>query len=130
MEKIPLKVSDKIEINLSKGLHNVLVDKIIKNFCPYYTPNGKLIYIGDTKKKWTYFDEEELEKLGITIKDLHGKMPDVIVYFTQKKWLILIEAVTSHGPINPKRKIELEELFSKSKAGLVFITAFLDKKTC
>ncbi len=128
MQKIPLRVSDNIEINLSKGLHNILIDKIIKEFCPYYTPNAKLIYIGDTQKKWAYFDKDELEKVGVTIDDLHGKMPDVIVYFTQKKWLVLIEAVTSHGPIDPKRKIELEKLFSKSKAGLVFITSFLDKK--
>ncbi|MDP1994972.1 MAG: BsuBI/PstI family type II restriction endonuclease, partial [Ignavibacteria bacterium] len=78
---------------------------------------------------WAYFNEQELKKLGVIIKDGHGKMPDVIVYFTKKKWLILIEAVTSHGPINPKRKIELEELFIKSKVGLVFITAFLNKKT-
>ena len=41
---------------------------------------------------------------------------------------MLIEAVTSHGPMNEKRKIELKELFKKSKYGLVFVTAFLDKK--
>ncbi len=129
MEKIPLRVSDNVEINLSKGLHNILIDKIIKEFCPYYTPNAKLIYVGDTQKKWAYFDKVELEKIGVTIEDLHGKMPDVIVYFTQKRWLVLVEAVTSHGPIDPKRKIELEKLFSKSKAGLVFISAFLDRKS-
>lgn len=129
LEKIPLRVSENFEINLSKGLHNVLIDKIINEFCPHYTPNAKLIYIGDTKKKWAYFNKEELEKLGVTFDNLHGKMPDVIVYYAKKRWLVLIEAVTSHGPIDPKRKIELEELFSKSKAGLVFITAFLDKKS-
>jgi hypothetical protein len=50
------------------------------------------------------------------------------VYFTEKNWLVLIEVVTSHGPINPKRKIELEQLFKDSKAGLVFVTAFLTRK--
>ncbi|MFA6978222.1 MAG: BsuBI/PstI family type II restriction endonuclease [Ignavibacteriaceae bacterium] len=129
MEKIPLRVADKVEINISKGGQNVLVEKIVNVFCPLHTPGSKLIYIGDAKIKWAYFNGLELKKLGVVIKDEHGKMPDVIVYFTKKKWLILIEAVTSHGPINPKRKIELEELFSKSKAGLVFITAFLTKKT-
>ncbi len=87
------------------------------------------MYIGDAKSKWSYFDEKGLKKLGIEIKDFHGKMPDVIVYYTRKNWLILIEAVTSHGPIDPKRKIELEELFFNSKVELVFITTFLDKKT-
>ena len=65
--------------------------------------------------------------LGVTI-DAHGKMPDVIVHFTEKKWLVLIEAVTSHGPINPKRKTELKNLFKSSTIPLVMVTAFLSRK--
>jgi hypothetical protein len=42
--------------------------------------------------------------------------------------LIIVEAVTSHGPINPKRRLELQRLFSNSTAGLVFVTAFLTRK--
>ncbi len=59
----------------------------------------------------------------------HGKMPDVVVHFTSKNWLVLIEAVTSHGPVNPKRRKELSELFTTSKAGLVYVTAFADRRT-
>jgi hypothetical protein len=40
-----------------------------------------------------------------------------------------IEAVTSHGPVNPKRRKELKELFAGSKVGLVYVTAFLDRRT-
>ena len=61
--------------------------------------------------------------------DEHGKMPYVVIYYAERNWLVLIEAVTSHGPINAKRKIELENLFKHSKVGLVFITAFLDRKS-
>jgi len=50
------------------------------------------------------------------------------VHFAEKNWLVLIEAVTSHGPMNPKRLVELKELFAGSKAGLVFVTAFLDRR--
>jgi len=39
----------------------------------------------------------------------------------------LIEAVTSHGPVNPKRRQELKKLFAGSSAGLVFVTAFIDR---
>ena len=42
---------------------------------------------------------------------------------------VLIEAVTSHGPVNPKRREELQDLFSASSAGLVFVTAFEDRRT-
>jgi hypothetical protein len=65
--------------------------------------------------------------LGLEIEE-HGKMPDVAVHHTEKNWLVLIEAVTSHGPVNPKRRRELKELFSRSTAGLVFVTAFLDRR--
>jgi hypothetical protein len=37
--------------------------------------------------------------------------------------------VTSHGPVNPKRHQELIKLFAGSKIGVVFVTAFLDRRT-
>lgn len=55
-------------------------------------------------------------------------MPDVVVHFTKENWLVLIEAVTSHGPVNPKRVTELKALFAGSKVGLVFVTAFLNRR--
>jgi len=67
-----------------------------------------------------------LKEIGVTI-EAHGKMPDIMVYIQEKNWLVLIEAVTSHGPVNPKRRNELKMLFKASKAGLVFVTAFLDR---
>jgi hypothetical protein len=54
-------------------------------------------------------------------------MPDVVVHLPERNWLVLIEAVTSHGPVNPKRHNELKELFGGSTAGLVFVTAFLTR---
>ncbi len=56
-------------------------------------------------------------------------MPDVVVHFVAKNWLLLVEAVTSHGPVSPKRMSELKALFAGSKAGLVFVTAFPNRKT-
>ena len=74
------------------------------------------------------FDRGYLEALGVAIEE-HGKIPDVVVHFSKRNWLVLIEAVTSHGPVNPKRLAELRHLFQSSKAGLVFVTAFLSRKT-
>ena len=55
-------------------------------------------------------------------------MPDVLVHFTKQNWLVLIEAVMSHGPVSPKRLTELKTLFAGSEAGLVFVTAFLNRR--
>jgi hypothetical protein len=40
----------------------------------------------------------------------------------------LIEAVSSHGPVSPKRRDDLEKLFGSANATLVFVSAFLDRK--
>ena len=127
MARIPIQIAEGHRITLSPGGQNVLIKEIIEEFAPRFTPGGKLIYIGDTDEKFAYFDRESLSTLGVEVED-HGKIPDVIIHFTEKDWLILIEAVTSHGPINPKRKIELEKLFKHSRAGLVLVTAFLSRK--
>ena len=127
MQLIPVRWNN-TDICLSPGGQNVLVKKIIEEFCSCFTPGGKMIYVGDTHEKWAYFDKDALTALGVSV-DEHGKMPDIIVYDEERGWLVLIEAVTSHGPVNPKRHKELKELFAGSSAGLVFVTAFLDRKT-
>ena len=127
MRRLPVQLANGQEIRLSPGGQNVLVKKILDDFCPLFTPGGRIVYLGDTQAKWAYFDSSALTVLGLEIEE-HGKMPDVAVHHTEKNWLVLIEAVTSHGPVNPKRRRELKELFSRSTAGLVFVTAFLDRR--
>lgn len=50
-----------------------------------------------------------------------------MIYHTTKQWLVLIEAVTSHGPIDPKRRQELKQLFGVAQVGLVYVTTFLTR---
>lgn len=127
MKRIPVTVAPGKNITLSPGGQNVLVEQVIKEFCPRFTPGGKLIYVGDTDEKWAYFDKEALADLGVMI-EAHGKMPDLVVYYSDKGWLILIEAVTSHGPVDPKRRGELEALFGGARSDLVMVTTFLTRK--
>jgi len=127
MQRIPLDLAPGATIRLSAGGQNVLIQRIIREFCQRFTPGAKPIYVGDTNKKWAYFDHTYLQTLGVSVEE-HGKMPDVVVHFRERNWLVLIEAVTSHGPVSPKRLTELKNLFASSKAGLVFVTAFLDRR--
>lgn len=124
---IPVQTADGIELALTPGEHSELIRLIIEDFAPRFTPGAKLIYAGDTGAKLGFFDKEALKDLGIEV-DSHGKMPDVILHFTEKNWLILVESVTSHGPVDGKRHKELSELFAKSTAGLVYVTAFPGRK--
>jgi hypothetical protein len=54
-------------------------------------------------------------------------MPDVVLYDPKRNWLLLIESVTSHGPVGAKRHAELARLFVHATAGLVYVTAFCNR---
>ncbi len=123
MKMIPVTLPDGSEIQLTAGGQNKLIKQVIEEFCPRYTPNGKVIYLGDAGSKLTIEEKDALEELGIEL-DVHGKAPDVIVHMQDRNWLFIIEAVTSHGPIDVKRHNELKEIFKNCDAGLVFVTAF------
>jgi hypothetical protein len=120
---VPVVIASNKVIKLSPGEHSELIKSIIEGFAPRFAPRSILIYAGDTGDKWGYFDKEKILELGIEI-DAHGKMPDVVLYNVERKWIIVIEAVTSHGPVDSKRHRELARLFNKASAALIFITAF------
>ncbi len=126
MSRIPIVIEGEVK-TLSPGGQNLLIEKIINEFAPCFTPGGKILYVGDTDEKFAHFNETALADLGVTV-DSHGKIPDVIIHFTANDWLVLIEAVTSHGPINSKRKKELETIFRSAKIPLVMVTTFLSRK--
>lgn len=123
MQKLPVTLATGETIRLSPGKHSELIKAIVEEFAPRFVPRGVLIYVGDTGDKWGYFDRERLGALGVNL-DGHGKMPDVVLYYPGKKWLLLVESVTSHGPVDGKRHEELTQLFAGTKAGLVYVTAF------
>jgi len=121
--RIPVEIAEGKEITLSPGEHSELIRAIIEDFAPRFAPGSVLIYAGDTGDKWGYFNAALLGKLGVHV-DSHGKMPDVALHFREKDWLLLVESVTSHGPVDGKRHAELAKLFAKSTAGIVYVTAF------
>jgi hypothetical protein len=124
--RISVKIAGDCKITLSPGEHSDLIRAIIEDFASRFAPGSVLVYAGDTGEKWGYFDAVLLSELGVDV-DSHGKMPDVILYDTERNWLLLIEAVTSHGPVDAKRHAELSKLFITSKAGLVYVTAFQNR---
>lgn len=127
MEMIPLKLNDGTNLILSPGAHSQLIKDIIVEFGPRFVPEAEVIYIGDTGAKEDHFKKERLAELGVTV-DRKGKLPDVVLYWQKRDWLLLIESVTSHGPVDGKRHGELAKLFANAKPGLVYVTAFPDRK--
>lgn len=125
---IPVQIAPNKKIKLSPGAHSELIRAIIEDFAPRFVPGSVLVYAGDTGDKWGYFDATLLKTLGLVV-DSHGKMPDVVLYYPEPNWLLIVESVTSHGPVNAKRHAELASLFSRSTAGIVYVTAFPNRAT-
>lgn len=127
INKIPVKINGQI-FSFSGGKHNQLQKAIIEEFASRFAPNSECLYVGDTTQKDLVKSEKRLKEIGFAIS-LHDKMPDVIIYSEEKKWLYFIEAVTSVGPMEPKRIKELMEMTKNVKVQRIFITAFPDFKT-
>lgn len=124
IHKIPVVVDGK-KLVFSPGEHNELQKLIIEEFGSRFAKDSKLLYVGDTTDKYLYRLDKELESIGIPFSQ-QDKLPDVVLFDEQKNWIFLCEAVTSHGPISPKRHIELEKMLKYCSAGKVYVTCFLD----
>ena len=128
MDMVQVRVRDGQSVVLSPGAHNELIRAIIEDMAPRFMPGATLVYIGDTGDKWGFFDKELAAQLGLNV-EVHGKMPDVVLWQEANNWLVLVESVTSHGPVDSKRHIELRKLFASASADMVYISAFPDKRT-
>lgn len=128
MEMISASLPSGADVLLSPGGQNPLIKRLVEEFCPRFTPAGKVIYIGDAQNKFVFHDRGAFDALGLDL-DEHGKMPDLIVLDENQEWLFLIEAVTSHGPMDPMRKSDLSSMFSAAGIGMVYVTAFEDRQS-
>ena len=127
MRKMPVRINNK-DFTFSPGKHNQLQKAVIEEFAPRFAPNSECLYVGDTIRKDMVKETEKLSQLGFEIT-LHDKMPDVVLYREDKNWIYFIEAVTSVGPMDPKRIVEIEAMTGKVTAGKIYVTAFLDFRT-
>lgn len=123
--RMPLELPDGKVVTLSPGKHNEVQVAVIDQFAALFAHDSVLTYLGDTEKKDLYINEEAINELGIKLD--HDKLPDVVLYNSKLKWIYLIEAVTSHGPMTPKRVVELQEMFSGCNCELIFVSAFPDR---
>jgi type II restriction enzyme len=120
---VAVTLPDGSRLTLSPGEHNQLQAKVIALFAPQYASGALLLYPGDTADKDLYIASQQLIEIGIPVSE-HDKLPDLILYLPEKKWLYLIEVVTSHGPMTPKRIVELNAMLKDCSAGKIFVTAF------
>ncbi len=123
MARIPVRMPDGSEVHLSAGGQNVLIKKMVEEFCPIFIPGGIVLFIDDTDKAMGDVVSSTMKRLNIDIPE-HGKAPDLIVWDDNKGWLFLMEACSTHGPIDVVRKRELRRLFKGAKGSPVYVSCF------
>ena len=126
-ETIPVTLPDGATLTLSPGRHNDLQRAIVESFLPTFAPGATVLYLGDTDKKSLHVENVALDAIGVPMS-AHDKLPDVVAHDTTRSWLFLCEAVTSHGPVSPKRYFELEADLRNCSANRVYVSAFPDFK--
>ncbi|MGB8992661.1 MAG: BsuBI/PstI family type II restriction endonuclease [Desulfobaccales bacterium] len=127
LKMVPVKLPTGKNILLSPGKHNELQAAIIEQFGPRFAPGSQVVYIGDTARKTLHLDEKLLERLKIPVSK-HDKLPDIVFYDKKRNFLFLVEAVTSHGPVSPKRQYELENMLKDCPAKRIYVSAFQNFK--
>ena len=127
MTMMPVKING-LDFQFSTGKHNELQKAIIEEFAPRFAPSSECLYVGDTTQKDLVKNVNKLKKLGFSIT-LHDKMPDVVLYREEEDWIYFVESVTSVGPMDPKRILEITDMTKDVKSGKIFVTAFLDFAT-
>ena len=128
---VTVNLPDGEKLELSPGAHNILEKHIVENLVPHQIKKPEVVYLGDTKKKMLYVNGKLVKRLGLVL-DEHDKLPDVIVWSHASKKFLVIESVTSVGPVEESRKKEIESVINKKTGknySIVYITAFLDRKT-
>ena len=115
------------EHRLPFDAHSELIQAIIEAFVPRFAPGAKLIYIDHARPELPYFDQDTFHSLQLTLTP-DDRFPDVILDYREMNRLFLIDAITGHGLINPKRRVELATNFAPAIAELVYGSVFPNRQ--
>lgn len=126
MNKVPVELPGGTGVMLSSGGQNTLIKQVIEEFCPRYALGGRILYIDDADHAFRTKQNALPASVGIEMPE-RGKAPDLIVWMEDKQWLFLMEACSTHGPIDVTRKHELLELFAPQRDNIVFVSCFPDR---
>ena len=101
-----------------------------RGLLPAMDTRWRVLYVGDAGTSDPVYDSRGFAALGKGDLDKHSKLPDLVVHMEDRRCLILLEAASSHGPVDSKRRRELARVFENTIADLVFVSCFRPERTC
>jgi hypothetical protein len=110
-KEISVQIDDRQIFSLNSGEHNLLEKSVVEIFSHAFLNKPQTVYLGDTAPRKGYQNRALMRKLNLPI-DIASSLPDVILYSELESHLVIVEAVTSSGSINP---IRLEQLHKFTK---------------
>jgi type II restriction enzyme len=127
LPKFPVALPRPMPGNYGEKPLRCLKKAVIEEFLPRFGYGSEVLYVGDAADKYLVRDDARLKALDF-FELSHGELPDIVAYSTQRRWLYLIEAVYSSGPVSPIRHLELSRLTARCNADIVYVTAFLNRE--
>ncbi len=121
-----IKIEGEKSFSLSPGEHSLLEKSVVEIFGHAFLREPQVVYLGDAKPKRSYQNRILMRRLNLPI-NIALPLPDVILFSEPESHLVIVEAVSTSGPVNSIRLEQLQK-FTKGprKIGyrISYISAF------
>ncbi|HXX81818.1 MAG TPA: BsuBI/PstI family type II restriction endonuclease [Thermodesulfovibrionales bacterium] len=108
-ECVLVRIGQEQSFSLSPGDHSSLEKAAVEIFSQAFLHEPQVVYLGDANPKKSYQNRRLMRKLNFPI-NIARSLPDVILFSEQESHLVIVEAVTTSGPVNPIRLEQLQKL--------------------
>ncbi|RMH23193.1 MAG: restriction endonuclease [Acidobacteria bacterium] len=110
-----------------------LTKAVVEIFATQFLERPAVVLLSESKRKIAHRDEELLAAIGLTIP-VSGALPDVVLLDLDPDppLLVFVECVITDGPVDARRRRELERLATRSgygKENCAYVTAFHDRQS-
>lgn len=122
---VSVRISPGQSFLLGTGSHNELEKEVVETLAPALLKHPSVLYLGDTAPRSGFQDRTLMRRLNLPI-DTQESLPDVVLY-DPDEGLLVVEVVTSGGPIDSARFDQLRKFARgphKLGVNVEYLTAF------
>lgn len=118
-----VQIGNRQSFSLSIGEHNLLEKAVVEIFSHAFLNEPQIVYLGDTAARKGFQNRSLMRKLNLPI-DTNTSLPDVILFSELESHLVIVEAVSTSGPVDSIRLEQLQK-FTKGPRKLGFKISYI-----